>query len=465
MKKIILLFCYSILFNNIVLAEKMEWIYSTENNYWQQGVIQKISKVNLDVTVNICVSDKKLQQVDGFGGCFNELGWDALQSLDKRTKDKVLNNLFGSTGANFSYNRTPIGANDFSRNWYSLNETSRDFKMTNFNIERDKTGLIPYIKAALAINPSFKLWASPWSPPIWMKKTKHYATSSGDHNDFTTDNDIDGDHLIQKPSYLKAYALYLSKYVDAYKKNGIDISMLQFQNEPYTKNQWPNCNWTPQAMANFIGNYLGPEFAKKHPNVELWFGTFNSNKMRDLSYVIRDKKASKYIKGVGLQWEGKEIIKDIRKTYPSIRIMQTESECGNGSNDWEASEYTWSLINHYLKNGANAYIYWNMILDETGLSTWGWKQNSLVSINKHTNQVVYNPEFYLMKHLSHFIQPGAFQLRTSGNEDHLAFINPDNKIIVVVINKENIAKAMRIRVRDVVTEIDLKAKSFNTFIF
>ena len=37
----------------------------------------------------------------------------------------------------------PIGANDYSRDWYSLDETPGDFAMEHFSIDRDREALDP----------------------------------------------------------------------------------------------------------------------------------------------------------------------------------------------------------------------------------------------------------------------------------------------------------------------------------
>ena len=165
-------------------AQQVEWKYTTNSDRWQNEHNVTVSKAQNQVKYDVLITSYKEQTIDGFGGCFNELGWDALNLLDSQKKQEVLNSLFHPTeGVCFTYCRTPIGGNDFSRNWYSLNDTEGDFKMKNFSIERDKEALIPYLKSALAINPDMKLWACPWSPPTWMKTTRHYATKPGDHND------------------------------------------------------------------------------------------------------------------------------------------------------------------------------------------------------------------------------------------------------------------------------------------
>jgi len=438
-------------------------LYTTsEQKQWQKSQIkvQKQDKTDAD----IIISTTEEQIIDGFGGCFNELGWDALALLSPEQRNTVLNDLFGPEGVRFTFCRLPVGANDYARDWYSLNETPGDFEMKNFSIERDKTGLIPYIKSALAINPNLKLWASPWSPPVWMKATRHYATAPGDHNDFTKENEVEGDHFIQKPEYLTAYALYFSKFIDAYKENGINISLLQFQNEPYTKHQWPNCSWTPPAMANFIGNYLGAVFSEKHPGVDLWFGTFNSNNMEDLACVMEDAEASKYIRGIGLQWEGKDIVSDVHRKYPSMKLMQTENECGSGTFDWGAAWHTFHLLKTYLDGGVNSYMYWNMVLADDGASSWGWKQNTMIRINSQTREVTYTPEFYVMKHLSHFIRNGAHKLKISKGEDVLAFRNPDNQVIIICGNRQDKERTVQIACDGYVIDVQLVPQTLNTIV-
>lgn len=108
---------------------------------------------------------------------------------------------------------------------------------------------------------------------------------------------------------------------------------------------------------------------------------------------------AKYIKGIGFQWDAKKAIGIIHKEYPNYSLMQTESECGNGQNNWNSAEYTWSLIRQYIGNGANSYMYWNMILDDSGKSTWGWSQNMIISVNQRNrncniqSRVLFNETF------------------------------------------------------------------------
>ena len=107
-------------------------------------------------------------------------------------------------------------------------------------------------------------------------------------------------------------------------------------------------------------------------------------------------------------------------------------------------------------------MYWNMVLNETGKSQWGWKQNSMITIDSQSKTVKYNPEFYLMKHLSAFVEPGAKYLSIEkGNENILAFKNTGS-VIVLCYNPGD-AKEVAFQVNDQLFTVQMAAKSFNTF--
>lgn len=447
-----------------VKSQKISWTYSTQTEGWSKG-----SKLNFNPSIEksdiTIYSDEKLQQIEGFGACFNELGWEALLSLSETEKNKILINLFSKEGANFTLCRMPLGSNDYSLSYYSYNDVPEDFDMKNFNIDRDRYILIPYIKEAKKINPDLKIWASPWSPPAWMKVNNHYAMGVSNVKQMLQGMKISNNATAFKMEdrYLSAYGLYFSKFVKAYKDEGIDISRVMVQNEPVYQPHWQSCTWRPDDMAYFVGKYLGPQFKQDSLNTEIWLGTVNSSDPNFIRTILNDKDAASYIKGVGVQWDAKHSIPSIHNEYPNYPIMQTESECGNGENNWGSAEYTWSLINHYLTNGANSYMYWNMVLDNSGRSTWGWNQNMMISINKETKEVKYNPEYYLMKHLSHYVFPGANRLKTSGGKDHLAFKNPNGEVILMYVNTDNTDKDICVSVSGKSVNIKTKAKSINTF--
>ena len=449
-----------------VFSQKVEIVSTTVDEAWKAEKVRKLSSGNKLphaglIKVDTCVKE---QQMIGFGGCFNELGWEALKLLSPDKSNELMNALFHKEGANFYYNRFPIGASDYSSGFYSFNETADDFEMKNFSIARDKNCLVPYIKKAQSINPDMTFTASPWCPPSWMKTNHHYASlSSPQYNNLPQElqsvTGTTGFKMLR--GYLDAYSLYFSKFLSAYKEEGINVTDLHVQNEVIAEQIFPSCIWTPEDISLFISDYLGPKLEKEHADVNIWLGTLN---VGDPNYVRRalNEKVMKYIKGIGFQWAGKNAISTIHAEYPGISLAQTENECGNGENNWNSAVYTWSLLKTYLNGGAQAYVYWNFILETPGVSYWGWKQNSMVTIDVETHEINYNPEFYLMKHFSHYVQKGAYKLKLNGYEDALAFQNPDGSCIIVMTNPSDEPKDFRIAIDDKNIDLTLKANSFYT---
>jgi len=386
--------------------------------------------------------------------------------LGMKERESVFKSLFDSKeGLKFNIGRMPIGANDYARKWYSLNDSAGDFGMKYFSIDHDRSVLIPYIKEAMKYQPKLKIWASPWSPPAWMKTNKHYANRPGKFNDLKPEGAVlSGDQFIQEPKYLSAYATYFTRFVKAYQKEGINVYAIHFQNEPYTHNQYPNCSWTPAAMRDFIANYLGPTFTKEKLTTELWLGTWNNDKLANFDIVLSSPEAMKYIAGAGLQWEGKNVINKLHKKYPSVKLMQTESECGEGDFSWKDGEHLFDLIKIYFNGGVTAYNYWNMVLTDKGTSTWGWNQNALIQIDKSSLKVTFTPEYYAFKHFSYFVTPGSVKIVNIGSfENIVAFVNPKKEVVIVANNLQDNPKTITIKIGAKAFSVTLPAKSFNTF--
>ena len=131
-------------------------------------------------------------------------------------------------------------SNDFADSYYSLDDVSGDNSMTNFSLHRDSTKLIPFIRAAQAYKPNLRFWASPWTPPSWMKNNNYYCNVTPGNSTTAAQNSMKSD-----ATTLTAYALYLSKAVQEFKKAGINIEFITCQNEPdQIDHNYPTCGWS-----------------------------------------------------------------------------------------------------------------------------------------------------------------------------------------------------------------------------
>lgn len=448
-----------------------EWFATTQTAQWQKMdrlTLSSASDNRWDVEVQL---DAPLQTIDGFGACFNELGWTSLSALSHADREAIFEELFApDVGTNFNICRMPVGANDFSRDWYSYDEVPGDLALEHFSISNDLETLVPFIRNALKYQPKLKLWASPWSPPTWMKYNGHYAAAISapemPPNGLRPDQvgQEGTDMFIQEDAYFSAYAAYIARFIEAYRSQGIHIGMVMPQNEFNSPQVFPSCCWTPEGLARFI-SFLGPEMQKL--NVDVFLGTMERPNEKLVDGPLLDPRSSKYIKGAGFQWAGKRAIPGIHWRYPDLKLYQTEQECGDSKNDWRFCRYAWTLIKHFLENGVSAYCHWNISLGKGGVSRWGWAQNSLVTVDVEARTFKYNYEYYLMKHLSGFVQPGARRLGTmssSGYENLLAFSNPDDSVVVLMQNDLCEDLPVRVKIGEKVIAGTLQADSFNTFV-
>lgn len=439
-----------------------EYVSSTMDMPWQVGIPMPAASDSV-VLIEIC-PDSTGQVIRGFGVSFSELSAYSLSLLTDADRKSVLDELFiPGQGANLVINRTPVGANDFSLDWYSYDEVDQDFGMKRFSVSHDEQWLIPLIREALSRNPEMTIWASPWCPPTWMKYNKHYAMRPDTVNDLPeSGRGHEGkDMFVQKEEYFEAYALYFEKYIQAYREHGIDISMVMPQNEPNSAQNFPSCCWTSAGLTRFI-SHLGPRMDRL--GVDLWFGTCERPKVALIDSILTDPVAGKFIKGVGFQWAGRSALPVVKEKYPEMDLMMTEQECGNGRNDWSGVSHAWELMKHYLSNGVSAYDYWNMALPENCLSRWGWRQNSLVTVDSEQHTFRYTIEYYLLKHVSHYVQSGAKLLRLPAGTDALAFLNPDGSIALVAANPLEKSVDLQVRLCGREQTLSLPPCSFNTLI-
>jgi glucosylceramidase len=435
-------------------------VTSAENNYWKEGTPTEVTTGTADVTV----SDSTTYQTwDGFGGTFNEVGWNVLMMLPEAERNRAMQLLFGVDGAHFAFGRVPIGASDYAMSRYTLDENPDDFTMEKFSIERDKDKLIPYIQAALQLRPDLRLWASPWTPPSWMK----------------TNGAIDSGSMKDDAKILQAHALYLSKFVEEYGKLNIKIEAIHPQNEPGYEPAYPSCLWTADLLNKFIRDYLGPTFADRKVPAQIYLGTMsNADAGKDgtiVSTVTADTATMKYVKGFGMQWNMLDTVASIKgKNLP---IVQSEHKCGNyhwlstfnpdkAPNDFAYAEESWGLIASWVKAGVNSYSAWNMVLDTIGKNlntTKPWPQNALLTVDTATKKLNVTPVYYVFRHVSQFVDPGAKRVGTTGSfSDVLAFKNPDGTYVTVLYNSGAAAKKTILGIGSAKLQFDVPAHGWAT---
>lgn len=428
------------------------FVTSAANDYW--NTTGQVTELTTGTATLVVDQNTKYQQFTGFGGCFNEMGWDALSVLSADEVTKAMKLLFDANdGANFAYGRLPMGASDYSMSWYTLDDTAGDYTMDHFSIDRDKQKLIPYIKAALQIRPDIKLWASPWVVPSWME------SGSNMKNDAQT---------------LGAHALYMSRFVEEYAKEGLKIVAIHPQNEP----GYARVHWTQAQLIDFMKTYLGPTFAERNITAEVWCGTMSKDPddTNIAKAVAMDADAMKVVKGFGVQWNLQAAVAGLAQKAP---VWQTEHKCGNynfSTPYWDQSRYdankpqndhlygeeSWQLIRDWIVAGVNAYSAWNMVLDTVGKSLDNWPQNALLTVDRSAKKLNITPAYYAFRHFSQYIQPNATRVALTGSTDALAFLNPDGSVVTEVYNKGTSSLKTSVGVGGAVYQFDVPAHGWAT---
>ena len=445
-----------------------DWAAVTVDRGWYRPPIVRTEASEGKLAVDPGKGD---QVMLGFGTAVSELSWQALSILSEADRAAVLDEIFRPEGAAFTVIRTPIGSSDFAFGYYSYDDEPGDFAMKRFSLEIDERALLPLLREIKARVPAddFRLWASPWCPPKWLKRNGRYSQRPNPFHGFPNDCPdwkdavyIGEDAFSCDPAHYAAYATYFRKYVDAMRAKGFPLWMVMPQNEPNSAQPYPACTWTSSTLADFTVNYLAP--ALEGSGVEIFAGTIEECSMTRIHPYFATEKGRKAVTGAGFQWAGCGIIGCVHARYPGLFLMQTEHECNAGKNDWDEFVHSWNVARGFIGQGASAYDYWNLALTDEATSTWGWKQNSLVTVDRATKTARFNPEYYLMKAFSHYVKKGARRLVTSGDFGELAFANADGSTVVMFLNERDEARAIDVEISGRTYRAVLPPRSLAVFV-
>jgi len=394
----------------------------------------------------ICVfvdPSRQFQTFLGIGGALTDAAAETFALLPQEKQRELLSAYFDDQqGIGYKLARTNIHSCDFSSSSYTY-VTEGDKQLKSFNVEHDKRYRIPFIKQVLAAtHGKLNIFASPWSPPAFMK----------DNNDM-----LHGGRL--KPGFHQSWANYYAKFIRAYQSEGIPIWGITIQNEPMATQRWESCIYSAEEERDFLKNYLGPTLRRERlgdKKIIAW------DHNRDLIYqrvrtILSDPQAAKYVWGIGYHWYepwsgGEPMFDNVRlvhETFPDKQLIFTEG-CVDAFDpqkmgEWKFGEqYGRSMINDF-NNGTVGWTDWNVLLDERGgpnhVDNYCFAP---VHANTKTGELTYLSSYYYIGHFSKFIHPGARRIASSPSRSQLlstAFLNPDGKVSVVVMNssEKNIA--------------------------
>lgn len=404
--------------------------------------------------------DQRFQEIVGFGGSFTESSAHVLSQLDDGTRDEVLKAYFSPAGAHYSLTRTHINSCDFSLTNYAYANTPGDSDLDDFSIQEDLDDLVPLIRDATAVpGASFKIIASPWTAPPWMKDNEAWNGGS------------------LKSEYYPTWALFFSKYIGAYEEQEIPIWAVTVENEPLGNGgQWESMIYTPLQMADFIKNHLAPRFTQDDLDTKILIYDQNRDHLGEwVEQILSDPEVCRHVWGTAVHWYSSttnwypEVLNEVHRKFPTKALLHTEA-CIDSEvpvwrdNDWywrkEATDwgYNWAEekdkylhpkyapVYRYARDiigGLNSWLTgwvdWNLVLDHKGgpnhARNWCIAP---VLVNTATKEVYYTPLYDVMCHFSKFIRPGAFRIGVDSEANDLmatACLNPEGRIAVVILNQ------------------------------
>ena len=464
-------------------------VYETSAN---GNKLTKISTFSADKNASTIALNpaQKFQTITGFGGSFTEASASLLNRLSKENRNKILEAYFGEEGARYSLTRTHISSCDFSLTNYTYAPVAGDTALDSFSIDEDRDDLIPMIKDAMAISKEgFNIIASPWTAPPWMKDNKKYV----------------GGKLL--PEYYEAFALFFSKYIDAYKAEGIDIWGLTPVNEPHGNgNNWESMHFSPEEMTDFVQNHLGPKLeAEGKGSINILGYDQNRAGLNEwVDVMYKDEKSSKYYAGTAIHWYEStydyfpEALQYAHQKSPQKYLIQTEACVDSEVPKWKDDAWYWSKeatdwgfdwreadkkylhpkyapVNRYardiigcLNNWVDGWIDWNMVLDTQGGPNWfkNWCVAPVI-VDPEKDEVYFTPIYYTLSHFSKYIRPNAKIIGVENSDTELmvtAAENPDKSIAVVLFNEGTKAKNFTISLGKQKRTIHINAQAIQTII-
>ncbi len=411
--------------------------------------------------------NKKFQTFLGIGGAVTDAAAEVFAKLPTAKQQEFLAAYFSkSKGIGYTLLRTNMHSCDFSSDSYTY-IVDGDKELTTFSVKHDEQFKIPLLKKAIeAIGKEATVFASPWSPPAFMKSNKSM---------------LYGGKLL--PEYYQSWANYYVKFINEYQKQGIPVWGLTVQNEPMATQRWESCIYTAEEERDFLKNYLGPTLKKAglgDKKINIWDHNRDLITQR-VTTILDDPNANKYVWGIGFHWYenwtgGEQMwsnIAQVNKMYPNKNLLFTEGCIEKFDTAklqlWSnGMRYGKSMINDF-NNGTVGWTDWNILLDEKGGPNH--VQNycfAPLHANTTTGELVYTPSYYFIGHFSKFIKKGAKRINATSSRSNLlttSFLNNDGSIVTIVLNQTNKKVIYNFCIKNKTTEVTILPYAIQSLIY
>ena len=423
-----------------------------------------------DKILNI-YDEVKYQEIWGFGGAFTESSALNLSRVTGKMRKKVLELYFDpEKGIGYNFCRSTINSCDFSEKPYDYDKVTDDFELKHFDISHDKETIIPVIKDAMEMAEDLLIFSSPWSPPAWMKTNEKMAKGGKLRSDCQA-----------------VWAKYVARYIQEYQKEGVYIWGVTVQNEAKAEQGWESCVYSAGEERDYVTGYLKPTFEKMGlGDRKIFFWDHNKERVVERAKeTLCSQRARDCFDGVAVHWYSGDHFTALDVThqlFPEKYIIASEQCTGKGRKPEDSGErYAHDIIGD-LNNWTNAWVDWNMFLNEDGgPSHWLdeqraegrdkdkiWVGESPIVYDRTKQELDIRSSYYYMGHFSKYIRRGARRIGYSIYDSAVeacAFANRDGSIVCVVLNRAETDKEISLRFRQEIASVKIKAHSIITLIF
>jgi glucosylceramidase len=406
------------------------------------------------------------QTMQGFGGSITDASASVLYTLPAAQRTTVMASLFSpTTGDGLDYLRQVVGGSDMVATapytYDDLPAGQTDYSLSHFSVAHDQTQILPLLRQAEKLNPHLTIIASPWSPPAWMK----------------TSGSLLSGQLIATPQMYQAYALYLLKFIEAYRAQGVTIDEITVQNEPQdrTTTTYPGTDLSSTQEEAVIED-LGPLLRAAHLHTEIFAYDHNWSEdpndiadtppnetadINDYPEQVMNSAAAKWISGVAFHcyYGDPSAMTAFHDQYPNVQISETE--CSGSESAVPADTFSDTLKWHArnleigsTRNWSNTVVNWDLALNQdNGPHVGGCSTCTGIVTIGPDDAVTYNAEYYALGALSRFVQPGAVRIGSTsfgttgwnGDVMDVAFVNPDGSTVLVAHNENDDPQAFAVQ--------------------
>jgi glucosylceramidase len=455
-------FCLLAGFQQLHAQENVSWWLTTRDKsalLTRQVPLTIVARTGDSGAPVITINPSRLyQSIDGFGFALTGGSAQHIRAMSAANRHQLLQELFARNLPNvgISYLRLSIGSSDLNDHVFSyddLPEGQTDTLLNHFDLGPDKEDVIPVLKEILAINPSIKILASPWSAPIWMK----------------TNHNIQGGRLMEE--YYGVYAKYFVRYITEMKKQGIVIDAVTLQNEPFNDGNTPSMQFFAKQEALFIKKQVGPLFKANGIATKIILYDHNCDAPEYPVSILTDPEARQYIDGSGFHLYAGPVtaLTRVHQAFPEKNVYFTEMMAVNRNNDFNITNPVDRILIGATRNWSRNVILWNLAANSANQphTDNGGCAMCQGAITIDGDTVERNIAYYVIGHASAFVPQGSVRIESSVSSalSSVAFKTPDHKIVVIVANKSNSAQTFIMSTGDKSVTPTLPAGSVATFVW